>query len=385
MRERGRIRAASTGAAIVNVSPQGGGPHSIDSLTRTLVTIADDLSTGELSQRSNPRRWPIAAAIAALVLAIIAIAGWNLELDYYAFSSGPVGDAVAAVDVEGHDTFLPSGELMMLTVFGQPVNLFEAVVAGFDPDVDLVPESAVRPPDESDEEYVLRNRASMDLSTETAITVALRRLGFEITPSSDGIRVVEVADGVPAASLIQVGDVVLEVDGTAVTLVDELGPLIRAHAVGESVNIRVLRSGAEVTVAVELAPREDEPNVPMIGITAENLNPRFEFPFPIEIEAGQIGGPSAGLMYTLAVMDLLAPEELTGGHVVAGTGTIDIEGNVGPIGGIRQKVVAAEAAGAELMLVPAGNYEEALTARRLAIELIAVSTLDEALAALAQL
>jgi PDZ domain-containing protein len=129
----------------------------------------------------------------------------------------------------------------------------------------------------------------------------------------------------------------------------------------------------------------DEPNVPMIGITAENLNPRFEFPFPIEIEAGQIGGPSAGLMYTLAVMDLLAPDELTGGHVVAGTGTIDIEGNVGPIGGIRQKVVAAEAAGAEVMLVPTDNYEEALTARRVAMELIAVSTLDEALAALGQL
>jgi PDZ domain-containing protein len=360
------------------------GRHSIDSLTRTLVTIADDLSNGELSPRNKARRWPIAAAASALVLAVIAIAGWNLELGYYAFSSGPVGDAVAAVEVEGTDTFLPSGELMMLTVSGQPVNLFEAVVAGFDPDADLVPESAVRPPDESDEEYVLRNRALMDLSTETAITVALRRLGFEITPSSDGIRVVDVADGVPAASLIQVDDVVLGVDGTAVTLVEELAPLVRAHAVGDSVDLRVRRSGSEVTVVVELAPREDEPDVPMIGITAENLNPRFEFPFPIEIEAGQIGGPSAGLMYTLAVMDLLAPDELTGGHVVAGTGTIDISGNVGPIGGIRQKVVAAEAAGAELMLVPTDNYEEALTARRVAMELIAVSTLDEALAALAQ-
>jgi len=320
-----------------------------------------------------------------VVLAILAIAGWNLDLPYYSFSSGPVGDAVAAVDVEGPDTFAPSGELMMLTVSGQEVNLFEAVVAGFDPDVDLVPESAVRPPDESDEEFVLRNRASMDLSTETAITVALRRLGYEITPSSEGIRVAAVVEGVPAASVIQVGDVILEVDGTTVTLVEELSPLITAHSVGETVDLRVRRGGAEVTVSIELVPRENDPSLPMIGITAENLNPRFEFPFAIGIEAGQIGGPSAGLMYTLAVMDLLSPDELTGGHVVAGTGTIDIEGNVGPIGGIRQKVVAAEAAGAELMLVPAANYQEALTARRVAMELVAVSTLDEALTALAQL
>lgn len=320
-----------------------------------------------------------------MVLAILAIAGWNLDLPYYSFSSGPVGDAVAAVDVEGPDTFAPSGELMMLTVSGQEVNLFEAVVAGFDPDVDLVPESAVRPPDESDEEFVLRNRASMDLSTETAITVALRRLGYEITPSSEGIRVAAVVEGVPAASVIQVGDVILEVDGTTVTLVEELSPLITAHSVGETVDLRVRRGGAEVTVSIELVPRENDPSLPMIGITAENLNPRFEFPFAIGIEAGQIGGPSAGLMYTLAVMDLLSPDELTGGHVVAGTGTIDIEGNVGPIGGIRQKVVAAEAAGAELMLVPAANYQEALTARRVAMELVAVSTLDEALTALAQL
>lgn len=338
-----------------------------------------------MSTAYGPRRWPIVAAFAAVVLAIVATGAWAVDLPFYAFSSGPVGDAVAAVDVEGTEIFAPSGELMMLTVSGQEVNLFEAVVAGFDPDVDLVPESAIRPPDESDEDFVLRNRASMDLSTETAITVALRRLGYEITPTSDGIRVVAVVAGAPAASLIQVDDVILEVDGQVVTLVEELAPLITANSVGDMIELRIRRGGEEVSLSVELAAREDEPSRPMIGITAENLNPRFDFPFAINIEAGQIGGPSAGMMYTLAVMDLLSPDDLTGGHVIAGTGTIDIEGNVGPIGGVRQKVVAAEAAGAEVMLVPATNYDEALTARRYGMELVPVATLDEVLTALEQL
>jgi PDZ domain-containing protein len=338
-----------------------------------------------LSAANPPRRWPIVAAVTAMALAIMTTGAWAVDLPFYAFSSGPVGDAVDAVDVEGTEIFAPSGELMMLTVSGQEVNLFEAVVAGFDPDVDLVPESAIRSPDESDEDFVLRNRASMDVSTETAITVALRRLGYEITPTSDGIRVVEVVAGAPASSLIQVDDVILEVDGQIVTLVEELAPLVTANAVGDTIELKIRRGEEEVSLSVELAAREDEPARPMIGITVENLNPRFDFPFAINIEAGQIGGPSAGMMYTLAVMDLLSPDDLTRGHVIAGTGTIDIEGNVGPIGGVRQKVVAAEAAGAEVMLVPATNYDEALTARRYGMELVPVATLDEVLTALEQL
>lgn len=338
-----------------------------------------------MSSAAPPRRWPIVGAVVAVVLGILTTGAWAVDLPFYAFSNGPVGDAVAAVEVEGTETFAPSGELMMLTVSGQEVNLFEAVVAGFDPDVDLVPESAIRPPDESDEDFVLRNRASMDLSTETAITVALRRLGYEITPTSDGVLVVEVVAGAPASSVIKVDDVILEVDGQIVTLVEELAPLVTANAVGDVIELKVRREGLDLSLSVELAAREDDPARPMIGITAANLNPRFGFPFVINIEAGQIGGPSAGMMYTLAVMDLLSPDDLTGGHVIAGTGTIDIEGNVGAIGGVRQKVVAAEAAGAEVMLVPASNYDEALTARRHGMALVPVATLDEVLTALGQL
>jgi PDZ domain-containing protein len=308
-----------------------------------------------------------------------------MNLPVYAFSSGPVGDAVAVVEVAETEVYNPQGELIMLTVSTQEVNLFEAVAAALDPDVDLVPREAVRPRDESDEEFVLRNRSLMDTSTQTAITLALHRLGYDITPVSDGVRVAEVVPDTPAASVLQVDDVIVGVAGQEVTLVEELGPIVTGFQVGDTIELDIRRGAAEESVEVELVPRTDDPARAMIGISVETLNPRFDFPFPIAIEAGQIGGPSAGMMYTLAVMDLLGPDDLTKGHVIAGTGTIDLEGNVGAIGGVRQKVVAAEAAGAEYMLVPQANLAEAENARRTRMQLIGVATLDDALAFLAGL
>jgi len=114
----------------------------------------------------------------------------------------------------------------------------------------------------------------------------------------------------------------------------------------------------------------------MIGITVGELT---EPPFPVAIEAGAVGGPSAGMMHTLAIVDTLTPGELTQGHVIAGTGTIAYDGTVGGIGGIRQKIVGAEAAGAEYVLVPQSNYDEALTAERRAIEIVPVETIQDAL------
>ena len=330
-------------------------------------------------------RWPAVVAWSLLAGAGLALASWNLNLPFYAFSSGPVGDALNSVQVSDVATYDPEGALIMLTVSSQLVNPFEAVVAGFDPDVDLVPRAAVRAPDESIEDFVARNRATMDLSRETAISLALTRLGFEVATRSEGVLIAELVAGAPAASVLRVNDVITTVEGEAVELADQIGPIVADRQVGDVIVLGVKREGEVLDLNVTLTGREDDPAVPMIGITAVALNPRFEYPFPINIDAGLVGGPSAGLMYTLAIMELLAPDDLTHGRVIAGTGTIDSAGNVGAIGGIRQKVVAAEAAGAEVMLIPTANLEEALTARRDRLELIPVATLDEALAALANL
>ena len=330
-------------------------------------------------------RWAGLVAWALLFGSGVALTSWNFRLPFYAYSSGPVGDALQSVQVSEVATYDSDGELIMLTVSSQEVNPFEALIAGFDPDIDLVPREAVRPPDESIEDFVARNRATMDLSRETAITLALTRLGFEVVTRSDGVLVADLVEGAPAASILQVDDVIISVQGRPVELADQVGPIVAESRVGDLVDLQVQRGQEVLDLEVTLIGRDDDPAVPMIGISAVALNPRFEYPFPIDIDAGLVGGPSAGLMYTLAVMELLAPDDLTQGRVVAGTGTIDSAGNVGPIGGVRQKVVAAEAAGAEVMLVPAGNLDEALTARRERLELIPVANLDEALAALAAL
>ncbi|MFN2486597.1 MAG: PDZ domain-containing protein [Acidimicrobiia bacterium] len=330
----------------------------------------------------GPRRWPVIVAIISVLLAGALVAAWNIALPYYAFSPGPVGDAIEAVTISEQETFVPDEELLMLTVASQTVNPIEAVLAAFDPSVDLVSRAAVRQPDESDEDFVTRNQASMDVSKETAITLALRTLGFEVTTRSDGVAIVEVLPGTPAFAVLEVNDIITAVEGSPVELPGAIGPILADNAPGEVVTIELQRDGVARSVEVVLAAREDDPSSPIIGISAEALNPTFEFPFPIDIDAGLIGGPSAGMMYTLAVIEVLTTGELASARVVAGTGTIDEDGNVGSVGGIRQKVVAAEAAGAEVMLVPAANYDEALTAPRNGMELIPVATLDEALAAL---
>jgi PDZ domain-containing protein len=328
------------------------------------------------------RRWPLVVATLSLVAAGLLIAAWNVSLPYYAFSPGPVGDAIDAVSVSGQETFVPDEELLMLTVSSQGVNPIEALLAAFDPTVDLVSRVAVRQPDESDEDFAARNQASMDLSKETAITLALRRLGYEVRTRSDGVAIAEVLGEVPAAAVLEVNDVITSVDGTAVELPTDIGAVLVDKDPGDIVSVSLLRDGVARVVEVELVAREDDPTTSIIGISAAALNPTFEYPFPVEIDAGLIGGPSAGMMYTLAVMEVLGPNDLARGRIVAGTGTIDSDGNIGAIGGIRQKVVAAEAAGAEVMLVPSSNYEEALTAPRRDLELIPVATLDDALAAL---
>ena len=298
---------------------------------------------------------------------------WNVEIPYVAFSPGPVADASTSVTTEGVATYPPDGGLLMLTVISQDVNLFEALIAGFDPSIDLVRREAVRRPDETDEEYRNRVLQQMDDSNFRAIAAALSFLGYEMVPVEVVIN--EFVEGVPAADVLELGDTILEVEGVGVTSATEIGPLIQGREVGSPLRVKVGRGGDELDLTVELAERTDTPGVAMIGVILGELS---EPPFPIELRAGDVGGPSAGMMHTLAIIDTLTEGEMTKGMVIAGTGTVQIDGTVGAIGGIRQKVVGAEAAGARYILVPTDNYERALTAERSTIEIVPVASIQEA-------
>jgi PDZ domain-containing protein len=263
---------------------------------------------------------------------------------------------------------------LMLTVVTQDVNIFEAMIAGVDPTVDLVRKQAVRRAGESDEEYRNRVLQQMSDSNYRSVAVALGYLGYELVPTE--VVVNDIVPEVPAAEVLELGDTVTAVNGAVITSVDDFPPALEGLEVGDVIELTVQRPEGAVDLQIELAERDDEPGVPMIGIVLGELT---EPPFPIAIQAGDVGGPSAGMMHAVAIIDSLTEGELTGGRVIAGTGTIDLDGNVGSIGGIRQKVVAAEAAGAEFILVPEGNYESALTAERDHIEIVPIATLDEAI------
>lgn len=329
--------------------------------------------TTENTKQKNAS-WPLYLIAGLLTTGVLGILVWNVELPYLAYSAGPVSDAADTVFAEEVDVFPPAGELLMLTVVSQDVNVFEAFIAGVDPTVDLIRKEAVRREGESDEEYRNRVLQQMDDSNYRSIAVALNYLGYDMTPTD--VVISEILEGVPASEVLEPGDSVQSVNGKTITTVEDFAPALEGFEVGDVVDMAVEREGSVVDLEVELAEREDEPGVPMIGIVLGEVT---EPPFPIEIQEGDVGGPSAGMMHTIAIIDVLTEGELTRGHIIAGTGTIDIEGNIGSIGGIRQKVVGAEAAGAEYILVPEGNYESALTAERESIEIVPVATLDEAI------
>lgn len=328
----------------------------------------------EPTQQKRPI-WPFASLGSLFFVAVLLIMAWNIELPYLAYSPGPVANAIDAIDADAEEIDDPAGNLLMLTIIGQPVNVIEAVIAGFDPTIDLVRREAVRRPDESDEEYRSRVLAQMSDSNHRAIATALSYLGYEMVVTE--IIVDDILEDVPARDVLQLGDSIGAVDGTAVSSATEISPIIQSKAIGEVITLTVVRDGEEIDVKVELAEREDQPGVPMIGITLGQIT---EPPFPIQIRTGDIGGPSAGLMHTLAIIDVLTEGDLTKGHIIAGTGTIEpSEGRVGAIGGVRQKVVAAEAAGASHIFVPVDNYPAALEAPRERIEIVPVATLQEAI------
>ncbi|MFZ0626501.1 MAG: PDZ domain-containing protein [Acidimicrobiia bacterium] len=325
-------------------------------------------------QKVRGSSWPLYLIGALFVVGALILGAWNVELPYFAFSAGPVSDASDAIVADDVTTYPPEGELLMLTVVSQDVNLFEAAIAGIDPTIDLVRKEAYRQPDETDEEYRKRVLQQMDDSETRAISVALRYLGYEMVPVD--VVITDLVPDKPADDVLQIGDSVNTFNGTEIVQSTDLTNALKDLHPGDIVPMGITREGTEQTVDVQLTERDDEMGGPMIGIVVGEVT---KPPFPIAIQAGNVGGPSAGLMHTLAIIDTLTPGEMTKGHVVAGTGTIQYDGTVGNIGGIRQKVVGAEAAGAEYMLVPAGNYDEALTAERDHIELVPVTNLQDAI------
>ncbi|MEO8476765.1 MAG: S16 family serine protease [Actinomycetota bacterium] len=303
-----------------------------------------------------------------------------LRLPYYAVGPGPAREVVPLIRVGGdRQTFPPSGKLIMTTVSFYPVTALQALQAWIDPNKTIVADEVLYPPGVDHATEARRARSQMDQSKIDAAIVVLAELEGYPKTHGTGALIEQTFPGCPADGELFAGDLILAIGGEPVDSLQEASHLIGEAPTGEPLDFRVRAAGE--THDVEVAKRRCAGSGdPLVGIA-----PIANFPFPVEISSGNVGGPSAGLMFSLGLYDLLTPGELTSGRTIAGTGTIDRDGAVGPIGGISDKVVAAERVGASVFLVPKENMAELKGVDTGAMRLIEVATFDDALAALRRL
>ena len=322
--------------------------------------------------------------LASVLVALLTSGAVAARVPYVALGPGPTYNTLGEVDgkpvleVEGRPTFPTQGHLDLTTVGVQPrLTLVEALSGWLDRDRAVVPREVVYPPGQTEQEVERQTAEQMALSQNSAVSAAARQLGFR---TADVI-VDRVDDGAPASGRLQAGDVLRTADGRALRDAADLRAAVTATDRGGVVRIGFERRGRPG--AVDLAPQQadvdGEPR-PVIGIVTREEP--VDAPFEVEIRLQDVGGPSAGLMFALGILDKLDRPSLTGGRFIAGTGEISTEGRVSPIGGIPQKLIAAKAKGADAFLVPEGNCAEALLDPPSGLPLVSVGSLTEALAAL---
>ncbi|NYF55078.1 YlbL family protein [Micromonospora purpureochromogenes] len=324
------------------------------------------------------RRRGVTVLLGALLTTLLSIGVLGAPIPYVVLGPGPTvntlgtSDGKEVIQVTGRSTSSSAGQLRMTTVGVQPTVKLRAAIAGWlSADEAVVPRELVYPPNESQEEVEKRNAEDFQNSQTSAETAALVELGYPVQVVAK-----EVASDGPSAGVLKAGDVITTVDGVKVTTATKLVELVRAKPAGTALRIGYTRDGVAGTATVTSREQDGRPRV---GLVPEQRQPH---PFSLKIDLANIGGPSAGLMFALGIVDKLEPADLTGGKIIAGTGTIDDEGRVGPIGGIAQKLVGAKKAGAKVFLVPADNCAEAVRNPQPDLPLIKVGSLDEALTAL---
>ncbi len=318
----------------------------------------------------------------ASVLSVLLSAGAvQARVPYVALGPGPTYDTLGEVDgepllqIEGRRTYPTDGRLDLTTVGVQSrLTLFEALRGWLDRDRAVVPREVVYPPGKTEQEVDRETAEQMAASQTSAVSAAARQLGFRTAD----VLVEGVAAGAPADGRLREGDVLRTVDGRPLRDAADLRNAVAGGEVGDVVRIGYERGGRSATVELRTAASDDDgERRPVIGVVTRDEP--VDAPFEVEITLEEVGGPSAGLMFALGILDKLGEPSLTGGQYIAGTGEITAQGEVGPIGGIVQKLIAADAKGADAFLVPAGNCAEAVLAAPDGLPLVEVGSLTQAL------
>ncbi len=314
----------------------------------------------------------VAAAIAVSVL---------IPVPYVILGPGPTLNTLGKdssgqplITIAGHPTYPTSGHLNMVTVGyqggpGDDINIFNALAAWLNPDEAVVPESELFPPGQTQQQSQQQDTQEMTGSQETATAAALTQLHI---PYQTQVIVMQTEPGFPAYGVLRAGDQITAVDGKPVTSANDLTSLITAHPAGSTLTVDIIRNGQAKTLQVGTKLSGGR------AVMGVEIMEQYKFPFTVKISVGDIGGPSAGMMFALGIIDKLTALNLTGGKFIAGTGEITASGQVEPIGGIQQKMVGARDAGATIFLTPASNCSDTTGAVPAGLHLVKVSTLSQA-------
>lgn len=318
---------------------------------------------------------------------ILVAAALNVPLPWYVEAPGSAlrlsgvrgGSGTGVVQVVAPQAGPLQGDFLLTAVSFRRATPVTWTVAHLDEAQDLVGVPEVVPAGQRAEAYFDAQREVFATTAQIASGVALEAAGYDVGFTGDGAVVLEVAEGSPADGLLRPQDVVVAVDGAPVATTQELQAVLRRDAGPRT--LTVLRGDEERVV--EIRPRRvtARASSPQIGVSIRTVNERILLPVDVAVDAGRVGGPSAGLMIALTVYDLVDPADLAQGRLVAGTGSIRADGSVGEIGGIRYKVIAADRSGSRLFLAPATQAAEARAALPPGsdLEVVGVADFDEAL------
>lgn len=287
--------------------------------------------------------------LSSLIVIVIAFFMVTYQLPYYIHKPGNADDLTPIVEVEGG--YESKGEMHLVTVSGLQATPFQFIVAKLTKYNEVLPLEEVRPAGISDEDYMHAQLQMMENSQESSVVVAYEEAGKEIKVEYNGIYVVSVVDGMPAEDILMMGDRITGVDDEAIKEASDLIEYIETKQAGDIVSLNVERDENVLTEEVTL--KEFKETKGKVGLGIELVTDRAVKVDPeVMFSSGKIGGPSAGLMFALEIYDQLTETDITKGLQIIGTGTLDYEGNVGRIGGIDKKVIAADQAGGDIFFAP---------------------------------
>jgi PDZ domain-containing protein len=318
---------------------------------------------------------PLRTVLLVLALVVVFVVGY-VRLPYYSLGPGPAREVEPLIDIQGRQSYPSSGKLIMTTVSYRQLTPALALLAWLDPARSIVHRDVLYPANETPEVEHQRALSDMDESKIDAAYVVMHTLADYPQAHGDGVLVETTYAGCPADGKLHAGDLITSIEGQPVRTSRGASKILSTAAPGDPLTFEVSAGGetSDIKVAKGDCPGSKDP---LFGVSIVN-----SFPFSVNISSGDIGGPSAGLMFALGLYDLLTPGDLTQGRTIAGTGTIGLDGNVGPIGGIADKVVAAQRVGATVFLAPKDNMADLKGVDTGEMKVIPVGTFQEALNAL---